>query len=80
MYQTKYRANGSFPDSAEVDNNTLFFRGPVTYSFSGTYICEARNAIGSQTGQVDVNVTGKKEIREVFLLITLDYICFSHWQ
>ncbi|XP_077313508.1 nectin-1 isoform X2 [Lithobates pipiens] len=50
-------ANGSLPDSAEVDNNTLFFRGPVTYSFSGTYICEARNAIGSQTGQVDVNVT-----------------------
>ncbi|PIO22384.1 hypothetical protein AB205_0057210, partial [Aquarana catesbeiana] len=50
-------ANGSLPDSAEENNNTLFFRGPVTYSFSGTYICEARNAIGSQTGQVDVNVT-----------------------
>ncbi|XP_073458654.1 nectin-1 isoform X1 [Aquarana catesbeiana] len=52
-------ANGSLPDSAEENNNTLFFRGPVTYSFSGTYICEARNAIGSQTGQVDVNVTDK---------------------
>ncbi|XP_077313510.1 nectin-1 isoform X4 [Lithobates pipiens] len=55
-------ANGSLPDSAEVDNNTLFFRGPVTYSFSGTYICEARNAIGSQTGQVDVNVTERPRL------------------
>ncbi|KAM4650863.1 nectin-1 isoform 1-T1 [Discoglossus pictus] len=50
-------ANGSLPDSAEVVNNTLLFRGPVTYSLSGTYICEAKNAIGSQTGQVEVNVT-----------------------
>nr|DBA16138.1 TPA: hypothetical protein GDO54_003561 [Pyxicephalus adspersus] len=50
-------ANGSLPDSAEVNNNTLFFRGSVTYMLSGTYICEARNTIGSQTGQVDVNVT-----------------------
>ncbi|KAM4650865.1 nectin-1 isoform 3-T3 [Discoglossus pictus] len=52
-------ANGSLPDSAEVVNNTLLFRGPVTYSLSGTYICEAKNAIGSQTGQVEVNVTDK---------------------
>ncbi|XP_018414952.1 PREDICTED: nectin-1-like [Nanorana parkeri] len=50
-------ANGSLPESAEVNNNTLFFRGSVTKDISGTYICEARNAIGSQTGQVDVNVT-----------------------
>ncbi|KAM5131907.1 nectin-1 [Mantella aurantiaca] len=56
MYQWRM-TNGSLPDSAEVKNNTLFFRGPVTYILSGTYICEARNAIGSQTGQVDVNVT-----------------------
>ncbi|KAG8569522.1 hypothetical protein GDO81_014445 [Engystomops pustulosus] len=52
-------ANGTLPDSAEVKNNTLFFRGPVTYSISGTYICEATNAIGSQTGQVEVNITDK---------------------
>ncbi|XP_068097086.1 nectin-1 isoform X5 [Hyperolius riggenbachi] len=50
-------ANGSLPDSAEVNNNTVSFRGPVTYSLSGIYICEAKNSIGSQTGQVEVNVT-----------------------
>ncbi|XP_063799581.1 nectin-1 isoform X2 [Pseudophryne corroboree] len=49
--------NGSLPDSAEINNNTLYFRGSVTYSLSGTYVCEARNSIGSQTGQVEVNVT-----------------------
>ncbi|KAM4704120.1 nectin-1 isoform 3-T3 [Rhinophrynus dorsalis] len=50
-------ANGSLPESAEENNNTLLFREPVTYSLSGTYICEAKNAIGSRTGQVEVNVT-----------------------
>ncbi|XP_075460256.1 nectin-1 isoform X2 [Ascaphus truei] len=49
--------NGSLPDGAEVNNNTLLFRGPVTYSLSGTYICEAKNAVGSRTSQVEVNVT-----------------------
>ncbi|KAM4704119.1 nectin-1 isoform 2-T2 [Rhinophrynus dorsalis] len=52
-------ANGSLPESAEENNNTLLFREPVTYSLSGTYICEAKNAIGSRTGQVEVNVTDK---------------------
>ncbi|XP_017951561.1 nectin-1 isoform X1 [Xenopus tropicalis] len=52
-------ANGSLPDNAIVNNNTLHFRGEVTYGFSGTYICEAKNAIGSRTGQVEVNVTDK---------------------
>ncbi|XP_075460257.1 nectin-1 isoform X3 [Ascaphus truei] len=51
--------NGSLPDGAEVNNNTLLFRGPVTYSLSGTYICEAKNAVGSRTSQVEVNVTDK---------------------
>ncbi|KAM9299128.1 nectin-1 [Gastrophryne carolinensis] len=50
-------ANGSFQGIAEENNDTLIFHGPVTHSFSGTYICEARNAIGSHTGQVEVNVT-----------------------
>ncbi|XP_075046678.1 nectin-1 isoform X3 [Mixophyes fleayi] len=59
-YSYQWRiSNGSLPESAEKNNNTLFFRGPVTYSLSGKYICEARNSIGSQTGEVEVNVTDK---------------------
>ncbi|XP_077163095.1 nectin-1 isoform X3 [Paroedura picta] len=51
--------NGSIPDNVEVQNSTLFFKGPVTYSLAGTYICEATNAIGTQSGLVEVNVTDK---------------------
>ncbi|KAG8141569.1 hypothetical protein E2320_007175, partial [Naja naja] len=55
-YQWKM-LNGSLPDSAEIQNSTLFFKGPVTNSLSATYICEATNTIGTRSGQVEVNVT-----------------------
>ncbi|XP_034995913.1 nectin-1 [Zootoca vivipara] len=51
------RLNGSLPDNVEVQNSTLFFKGPVTYSLAGTYVCEATNTIGTRSGQVEVNVT-----------------------
>ncbi|XP_074833072.1 nectin-1 isoform X2 [Carettochelys insculpta] len=49
--------NGSLPENVEAQNNTLFFKGPVSYSLAGTYICEATNAIGTRSGLVEVNVT-----------------------
>ncbi|KAM9480703.1 nectin 1b [Clarias gariepinus] len=52
-------SNGSMPKNVEIRNNTLVFRGPVTYDFSGTYICDATNSIGTRSGQVEVNVTEK---------------------
>ncbi|XP_061448770.1 nectin-1 isoform X2 [Rhineura floridana] len=55
-YQWKL-LNGSLPDNVEVQNSTLFFKGPVTYSLAGTYVCEATNTIGTRSGQVEVNVT-----------------------
>ncbi|XP_077775772.1 nectin-1 isoform X3 [Podarcis muralis] len=57
-YQWKL-LNGSLPDNVEVQNSTLFFKGPVTYSLAGTYVCEATNTIGTRSGQVEVNVTDK---------------------
>ena len=42
----------------EIKNNTLFFKGPVTYDLAGTYVCDATNGIGTRTGIVDVNITG----------------------
>lgn len=53
-----HRLNGSLPKNVEIRNNTLLFRGPVTYDFSGTYICDATNSIGTRSGLVEVNVTG----------------------
>uniref|UniRef100_A0A3B5B2W5 Nectin cell adhesion molecule 1 n=1 Tax=Stegastes partitus TaxID=144197 RepID=A0A3B5B2W5_9TELE len=49
--------NGSLPSNVEIRNNTLFFKGPVTYDLAGTYVCDATNGIGTRTGIVDVNIT-----------------------
>uniref|UniRef100_A0A672LXJ2 Nectin cell adhesion molecule 1 n=1 Tax=Sinocyclocheilus grahami TaxID=75366 RepID=A0A672LXJ2_SINGR len=51
------RLNGSLPNNIEIKNNTLFFKGPVTYEFGGTYVCDATNSIGTRSGLVEVNVT-----------------------
>lgn len=51
--------NGSLPTNVEIKNNTLFFKGPVTYDLAGTYVCDATNSIGTRTGIVDVNITGR---------------------
>nr|XP_015193231.1 PREDICTED: nectin-1 isoform X7 [Lepisosteus oculatus] len=56
VYQWKL-LNGSMPTNVEIRNNTLFFKGPVTYDLAGTYVCDATNSIGTRSGQVEVNVT-----------------------
>ncbi|XP_030622300.1 nectin 1b [Chanos chanos] len=56
VYQWKV-LNGSMPNNVEIKNNTLFFKGLVTYDLAGTYVCEATNIIGSRSGRVEVNVT-----------------------
>lgn len=56
IYQWKL-LNGSIPRNVEIKNNTLFFKGPVSYDLAGTYVCDATNGIGTRTGIVDVNIT-----------------------
>ncbi|XP_034024379.1 LOW QUALITY PROTEIN: nectin cell adhesion molecule 1b [Thalassophryne amazonica] len=58
IYQWKL-LNGSLPSNVEIKNNTLFFKGPVSYDLAGTYVCDATNSIGTRTGVVDVNITEK---------------------
>lgn len=31
----------------------------MTYDLGGTYVCDATNAIGTRSGLVEVNVTGR---------------------
>ncbi|XP_010872528.1 nectin cell adhesion molecule 1b isoform X6 [Esox lucius] len=56
VYQWKL-LNGSLPSTVEIRNNSLIFKGPVTYELAGTYVCDATNSIGTRTGLVEVNVT-----------------------
>ncbi|XP_067270806.1 nectin-1-like [Pseudorasbora parva] len=58
VYQWKL-LNGPLPNNIEIKNNTLFFKGPVTYELGGTYVCDATNSIGTRSGLVEVNVMGK---------------------
>ncbi|KAM4628147.1 nectin 1b isoform 2-T2 [Polymixia lowei] len=56
IYQWKL-LNGSLPSNVEIKNNSLFFKGPVTYDLAGTYVCDATNGVGTRTGTVEVNIT-----------------------
>lgn len=62
--------NGSLPSNVELKNNTLFFKGPVTYDLAGTYVCDATNGIGTRTGIVDVNITGRPTTRSFLCPVT----------
>uniref|UniRef100_A0AAY5LA06 Ig-like domain-containing protein n=1 Tax=Esox lucius TaxID=8010 RepID=A0AAY5LA06_ESOLU len=62
VYQWKL-LNGSLPSTVEIRNNSLIFKGPVTYELAGTYVCDATNSIGTRTGLVEVNVTEKPMAR-----------------
>ncbi|XP_062329582.1 nectin cell adhesion molecule 1b isoform X2 [Osmerus eperlanus] len=62
VYQWKL-LNGSLPNTVEIKNNSLFFKGPVTYDLAGTYVCDATNGIGTRTGSVEVNITEKPMAR-----------------
>ncbi|XP_069750804.1 nectin cell adhesion molecule 1b isoform X13 [Narcine bancroftii] len=55
--------NGSLPVNVEPQNNTLLFKGTVSYDLAGTYVCEATNAIGTRSGLVEVNITGQQLLR-----------------
>lgn len=71
--------NGSLPTNVEIKNNTLFFKGTVTYDLAGTYVCDATNSIGTRTGIVDVNITGKliKTIAHIFCSLLLSSVTLA---
>ncbi|XP_077361805.1 nectin 1a [Festucalex cinctus] len=58
LYQWKL-INGSMPSSAEIRDNVLIFKGPVTYDLQGTYVCDATNSIGTRSGFMEVSVIDK---------------------
>ncbi|XP_028451900.1 nectin 1a isoform X1 [Perca flavescens] len=56
LYQWRL-SNGSLPSNAEIRDNVLTLKGPVTYDLQGTYVCDATNSIGTRSGSVEVSIT-----------------------
>ncbi|XP_072420669.1 nectin-4-like [Chiloscyllium punctatum] len=50
------RLDGSLPNNSVTEGNKLLFRSSLSAEDSGTYICEAKNKIGSRTGQTDIQI------------------------
>ncbi|XP_042338776.1 nectin-1-like, partial [Plectropomus leopardus] len=58
LYQWRV-INGTIPSNAEIRDNVLTLRGPVTYDLQGTYVCDATNSIGTRSGSVEVSIIEK---------------------
>ncbi|XP_062289734.1 nectin cell adhesion molecule 1a [Scomber scombrus] len=58
LYQWRV-TNGSIPSSAEIRDNVLTFKGPVTYELQGTYVCDATNSIGTRSASVEIGIIEK---------------------
>ncbi|KAM3601474.1 uncharacterized protein V6R79_013404 [Siganus canaliculatus] len=58
LYQWRL-VNGSMPSNAEIRDNILTLKGPVTYDVQGTYVCDATNSIGTRSGSVEVSIIEK---------------------
>ncbi|XP_029029807.1 nectin cell adhesion molecule 1a isoform X2 [Betta splendens] len=58
LYQWKL-INGTISSNAEIRDNVITFKGPVTYDMQGIYVCDATNSIGTRSGSVEVSVIDK---------------------
>ncbi|XP_041863437.1 nectin cell adhesion molecule 1a [Melanotaenia boesemani] len=58
LYQWRL-INGSIPSNAEIRDNVLIFKGPVTLDLQGTYVCDATNSIGTRSAFVEVSIIEK---------------------
>ncbi|XP_060910851.1 nectin cell adhesion molecule 1a isoform X3 [Labrus mixtus] len=58
LYQWRL-VNGTIPSNAEIRENILTFKGPITYEVQGTYVCDATNSIGTRSASVEVSIIEK---------------------
>uniref|UniRef100_A0A8B9KAW5 Nectin cell adhesion molecule 1a n=1 Tax=Astyanax mexicanus TaxID=7994 RepID=A0A8B9KAW5_ASTMX len=62
LFQWRY-LNGSMPDAVELRDDTLIFKGPITYGIAGTYVCDATNSIGTGSASVEVTTPSSEQQR-----------------
>ncbi|NWS99967.1 NECT3 protein, partial [Mionectes macconnelli] len=50
------RLDGQWPEGLLSVNNTLQFSSPLTYNYTGTYICKVTNSLGQRSDQKTVYI------------------------
>ncbi|XP_059693531.1 nectin-3 isoform X5 [Haemorhous mexicanus] len=50
------RMDGQWPEGLLAVNNTLQFSSPLTYNYTGTYICKVTNALGQKSDQKTIYI------------------------
>nr|XP_021391087.1 nectin-3 [Lonchura striata domestica] len=50
------RLDGQWPEGLLAVNNTLQFCSPLTYNYTGTYICKVTNALGQKSDQKTIYI------------------------
>ncbi|XP_056338994.1 nectin-3 isoform X2 [Oenanthe melanoleuca] len=56
MAFTWSRLDGQWPEGLLAVNNTLQFSSPLTYNYTGTYICKVTNALGQRSDQKTIYI------------------------
>ncbi|KFQ27334.1 Poliovirus receptor-related protein 3, partial [Mesitornis unicolor] len=50
------RLDGQWPEGLLSVNNTLQFSSPLTYNYTGTYICKVTNSLGQRSDQKTIYI------------------------
>lgn len=58
-YNYSFRLDGQWPEGLLAVNNTLQFSSPLTYNYTGTYVCKVTNALGVRSDQKTIYILGK---------------------
>ncbi|XP_006032573.1 nectin-3 [Alligator sinensis] len=56
MEFTWTRLDGQWPEGLLSINNTLHFNSPLTYNYTGTYICRVTNSLGQRSDQKTIYI------------------------
>ncbi|XP_065444462.1 nectin-3 isoform X7 [Chrysemys picta bellii] len=50
------RLDGQWPEGLISSNNTLHFNSPLTYNYTGTYVCKVTNSLGQRSDQKTIYI------------------------
>ncbi|XP_037763334.1 nectin-3 isoform X2 [Chelonia mydas] len=56
MEFTWTRLDGQWPEGLISSNNTLHFNSPLTYNYTGTYVCKVTNSLGQRSDQKTIYI------------------------